>query len=224
MKPVKIPQLKRSAALYITLLGVVVVILSMVHKARLSPVRQIGNNTNHVLSLPDTSLLHSGDVIFRHGTGIISNLLLKFSQQDSRYSHVGILSKEKNRMFVYHMIGGELNPGAVIKREPIEQFCSQDIANNFGIYRTDIDSRGLQVVDSLLKYYFLSKLAFDTGYDLNTDDAMYCTEFVYKVITKASGNENYLTLSQLTGFTYIACDNLYLSPHFKTIYFHSYSQ
>src|SRR5678816_3215547 len=49
---------------------------------------------------PPAGLLENGDLIFRHSRGTISNMLLHFSQKDSRYSHAGIVYVEKGRVYV----------------------------------------------------------------------------------------------------------------------------
>src|SRR3954464_10834717 len=57
----------------------------------------------------DISRLQTGDLIFRHGRGFISNALMSFSQHEKKYSHAGIISVENNEVYVYHCIGGEEN-------------------------------------------------------------------------------------------------------------------
>ncbi|MFM7234723.1 MAG: hypothetical protein ACKOZM_09035, partial [Flavobacteriales bacterium] len=55
---------------------------------------------------PDLTALRNGDIIFRHGRGMVSNTLLSLSQTDKRYSHAGVIAIEEGVVFVYHCIGG----------------------------------------------------------------------------------------------------------------------
>ena len=172
---------------------------------------------------PGGRVLRSGDLIFRHSRGTISNMLLHFSRSDARYSHAGILSVEGGQVFVYHALGGEATRHSELRREPLETFCRPATVHSFGIYRLDLSREQLSKALSLAKKDWLERIPFDTKYDLQSDSAMYCTEFVYKVVMQASGDKNYITLTKVPGFTYVACDNLYRNKHATLIYSHAYS-
>jgi hypothetical protein len=174
------------------------------------------NSTSNPLriSYPD-SLFHSGDLIFRDGRGIISSTFRKLSLTDPKYSHAGIIHRENGKIFVYHMIGGEENKTNKMRKDLLSDFCCPIQSNAFGVYRTDQNENE---IDSLAGYYFSNHLEFDTHFDLTTDDKMYCTELIYKILKKVSGQDNFLPLSVLSGVNYEACDNIYLSSHSKKIY------
>ena len=167
-----------------------------------------------VPSFPD-SLFQSGDLIFREGRGFISTAFRKLSLIDPRYSHAGIIHREKEKIFVYHIIGGEGNSSGVIRKDFLSIFCSPLQSNAFGIYRTDQDGHK---IDSLAGYYYSKKIGFDPAFNLASDDKMYCTELLYKILKKVSGQENFLPLTTLSGMKYESCDNIYLSSHSKKIY------
>jgi hypothetical protein len=165
-------------------------------------------------SIPD-SLFNSGDLIFRDGRGYISNAFRKLSRTDPRYSHAGIIHRENGKVYVYHLIGGEDNKNNKMKKDDLDDFINPLQANSFGIYRCDLDGNK---IDSIASIYFKQQIVFDADFNLSTDDKMYCTEFLYKILTKVSGKENYLPLTVLPGMKYVACDNIYLSSHSKNIY------
>ena len=170
-------------------------------------------------SIPD-SLFRSGDLIFRDGRGFISAAFRRLSLTDPRYSHAGIIHREKGKIFVYHIIGGEGNYTNRMRKDLLSNFCSPLQSNAFAVYRTDQNGNS---IDSLTEYYFSKKIEFDTGFSLATDDKMYCTELLYKILTKVSGQDNFLPLTALSGVKYESCDNIYLSPHSKKIYSIDYS-
>jgi Permuted papain-like amidase enzyme, YaeF/YiiX, C92 family len=174
-------------------------------------------------AIPPVGLLRSGDLIFRHSRGTFSNMLVQFSRTDARYSHAGIVSVEGDHTFVYHALGGEASRLPGIRRETLEAFCRPSSVHSFAVYRTDLDTHQLTRELSLAKAAWQQKIPFDTRYDISSDSALYCTEFVYKVLAQASGNENYITLTELPGLTYVACDNLYRNRHTTLIYSRSYS-
>ena len=171
---------------------------------------------------PDDSILKSGDLIFRHGRGAISKALMLFSRHEAKYSHAGIISIQNNKVYVYHAIGGEENISNKLRKDPIEVFCNPNDIYSFGIYRLDLDNKMLRKVDSLANNYYKQELEFDTRFDIQTDDKMYCSEFVYKTILQATGDKNYLPLSASSGISYVACDDLYLNVHCRNLYSYSY--
>ena len=180
------------------------------------------NNARWLKAQPDVSQLKTGDLIFRHGRGFISNSLMSLGQREKKYSHSGIVSIENGKVFVYHAIGGEENISNKLRKDPLSVFCQPADVHAFGIYRTDLNDSQVIAVMSLVKTYFNSGLEFDTKFDLATDDNMYCTEFVYKVFDRVLGNQNYISLSTLTGKQYIACDDLYYNSHCMPVYNYQY--
>ena len=171
---------------------------------------------------PEITQLRSGDLIFRHGRGFISNALMSFSRREKKYSHAGIVSVENGNVFVYHAIGGEENISNKLRKDPLEMFCNPADVHAFGIYRTDLSTEKVQSILQLAAMYYARGLEFDTKFDLATDDKMYCTEFIYKVFRQVLGSQNYISLSALPGRDFIACDDLYCNNHCRLIYSYHY--
>ena len=171
---------------------------------------------------PREAILKSGDLIFRHGRGFISNALMSFGQREKKYSHAGIISIEDGKAFVYHAIGGEENISNKLRKDPLPVFCNPAAVHAFGIYRTDLNESQIRSEMELVYSFYKSGLEFDTKFDLSTDDKMYCTEFVGKVLNRATGNQNYISLSDLPGKQYISCDDLYCNAHCLSIYSYQY--
>jgi len=80
-------------------------------------------------------IICTGDVITRCGTDFTSLSIKAFSQTDPSYSHCGIASVEHDTVFVYHAIGGELNPDEALQKERLEDFCSPLSNEAFGVFR-----------------------------------------------------------------------------------------
>lgn len=165
--------------------------------------------------------VESGDIVFRLGYGFISESLKKFSLKDPRYSHAGIISVENGKPFVYHLLGGESSI-SVMRRESFEDFCSSSRAACFAVYRASLNSAQKKYIDSLNRYYFRIRLPYDSQFDLATDSAMYCTEYVYKVLSRAEGNNILISSSMLSGRSYIACDDIYLNPALRKVFSFEY--
>jgi len=171
---------------------------------------------------PDISGLRSGDLIFRHGRGFISNALMSLGQREKKYSHAGIISVENGNVYVYHAIGGEQNISNKLRKDKLEAFCSPQEIHAFGIYRSDLTASEIKTILENADSFYKAGLEFDTRFDLASNDKMYCTEFIYKIFSAIPGKQNYISLSAVGSKSYVACDDLYLNPHFKTIYNYAY--
>lgn len=173
-------------------------------------------------AMPAATTLHSGDLIFRHGRGFISNALMSLGQREKKYSHAGIVAVENGNVYVYHSIGGEQNISNKLRKDKLEDFCSPQDVHAFGIYRSDLSPGQIVSVMEKITDYYKDELEFDTRFDLLSDDKMYCTELVYKIFNAVSGERNYISLSTVGDKVYVACDDLYLNPHFKLVYSFKY--
>ena len=171
---------------------------------------------------PDIKTLKTGDLILRHGRGFISNAFMSLSFKEAKYSHSGIIHIENGQAYVYHAIGGEENVDNKMRKDLIKDFCDPQYVHSFGIYRYDLNDDQLNQYDSLATDYYKKGLQFDTHLDLATDSVMYCSELIYKLLTRVSGDKNYISLSEVTGYKYVAIDNLYLNKHCNFIYNYNY--
>jgi hypothetical protein len=168
--------------------------------------------------LPDITHLQSGDLVLRHGKGFISKLFLQFSQTDPQYSHAGVLSIENGQAWVYHAIGGEENQGGALRKELLLNFCNPHDNFGYGLFRYELSPVEKIRLVAFAKRCYLHKLPFDTAMDLQTDNKMYCSEFIYKMLKNALPEKNIIPLSVISGRSYVAIDNLYMNPYCKAVY------
>ncbi|HLG35333.1 MAG TPA: hypothetical protein VI757_10665 [Bacteroidia bacterium] len=168
-----------------------------------------------------SSKIFSGDIVFRLGHGYISETLKSISRRDKRYSHAGIISIEHGVPYVYHLIGSE-SDAATLRKEMLTDFCLPSAAQSYSLYHITLNNLQKEAVDSLNHYYYHCALPFDKRFDMDTDSAMYCTEYVYKILFRASGGDFLVTSSELSGFRFIGCDDLYLNPKCEKIFAYTY--
>jgi len=161
------------------------------------------------------SLLQTGDVVLRMGAGAQSTLLSRLNKTDKSFSHCGLVVMENGYPFVYHCIGGEDNPDARLRRDSARRFFSPLHNTALGIARYTIDTNAEKAV--ILSYYY-KRPRFDLEFDLATDDAMYCTEFAWKVLTATAGDTAFLPVSELNGRRYVGTDNLYINNHARLVW------
>lgn len=176
----------------------------------------------HRAIMPSYDSLKSGDLILRHGRGIISDAFMQLSLKEKKYSHSGIIHKEGDKVYVYHAIGGEDNPNSKLRKDLLYDFCDPRYVHSYAVYRFDLNVRKEKILDSLASKYYNMGLVFDLNFDLATDSAMYCSEFVYKLLQMSSNQEDYIETNKVNGVTYVPIDNLYLNKHTRFIYSYAY--
>lgn len=158
-----------------------------------------------------SALVRSGDIIFRNGKDEASAAARRFNKIDKTYSHAGIIEIEKDTIFVYHALGGAYNPSQQLMRQTLQQFCNPEEIDKFAVYRyplSDLQRRRLKVI---VNYYYGIKLAFDMFFNFYTDDKMYCSEFVFKSLNRASNDSLKFLLHLSAEPLYVSIDDLYLN-------------
>lgn len=162
-------------------------------------------------------LLKDGDMVIRTGRDITSQMFCKFNQKDQTYSHAGIVSIENGYPYVYHCIGGEDNPDAKLRRDSASFWFSTVHNLGLGICRFDMSAESLIMLKQVVRQYYKERKMFDMGFDLKSDDRLYCAEFVYKAVNRTMNDNTYLQPVTRFGLEYIAIDNLYMNEHTSLI-------
>ena len=121
----------------------------------------------------DPSTVVPGDLVFRRGRSMISRAVLSIDGK-SEYSHVGIaLSKGR----IVHAVPPEQNnPGGVMV-DALETFLAPELASAAAVYRPRNPALGVRAAARAWKY---ARTPFDSGFDLSTPGAVYCTELVWR--------------------------------------------
>jgi hypothetical protein len=153
-------------------------------------------------------LAHNGDIVTRLGSDITSDMLRQMNRSDQSFSHLGIASIEHDTIFVYHAIGGEFNPDQKIKREPLYSFLHAADNKGGGLFRINTEAGKSAGVALMAKKYFDAAIPFDMAFDYQTEDRLYCAEFVAKCIGRTLKDSSWLSFSKAEKFSYVAVDNI----------------
>lgn len=174
-----------------------------------------------VASEKDTNalfLLKSGDVVLRSGIGPDSYILSKLNQKDRTYSHCGIVMIEDGYPFVYHSIGGEDNPDERLRRDSANIFFTPKYCRGLAVVRYDYDSVHIEKLRAVVRGYYSVRPRFDMRFDLATDSALYCSEFVCKAINKSMDDTGYIKTSFAYGRRFVGIDDLFMNPHSRIVW------
>jgi len=128
-------------------------------------------------------LVKNGDLIFRRGISMVSRLVTT-SDKNGIYSHIGLIAIDDSGPMVIHAVPDEpIKKGDLdqVKIEPLTHFLSEIRTSKALLMRTDIGCDTLRKVIKEAKRYVNQHTLFDHEFDLDTDDKVYCTEFIYKI-------------------------------------------
>ena len=131
-------------------------------------------------------LLRDGDLVFRAGRGLFSTLFSNIGEQPTPYSHVGIIHRSGNLLYVIHAEADDFTGVGFVRMDPLVEFVSPDNASAYTFKRVVSLTGKLQskVLLSALAYV-QRQVPFDTAFDLTSDDRLYCSELVYKAFLSA---------------------------------------
>lgn len=156
-------------------------------------------------------------MIFRNGMDEVSRAARSFNRKDTSFSHCGLLMIENDSIFVYHALGGAYNPSQQLMRQPIDSFCNPAENNAIAIYRFPLSTAQNQKLQQTVRTYYRAGLRFDLFFNFQTDDKMYCSEFVFKSLNRALDHSlnGYVRMDTIPfGIT---TDDLFLHPKSQLI-------
>lgn len=163
------------------------------------------------------NLVRNGDLVLRSGSDAISSLFKKANTRDKTYSHAGIVFVENGYPFVYNCIGSASDPAALLKRDSLSTYISPYDNLGYAVYRYNLTLNQLVRLHDIAIRYFKERRSFDPYFDLHTDSALYCTEFVYKAMQETTGDKKYLPTTHTADFNFVAVDNLFLRKDIKLV-------
>ena len=188
-------------------------------------------------------MARDGDLVVRDYNDQVSGLIKKFSRTDPSYSHAGIVLVEDGQPFVYHMYKDGGDSKGSIRKDSIHLFYDRRYNNGFGVFRYNFSGIECQKLKATLLNWQRKGIEFDKLFDLETDDKMYCSEMVAKLVmtatdgrisfatTKPTEKEkqifwlmNHLPATTIADDRIIAIDNLYLNPNCRELKRFSYGQ
>ena len=174
------------------------------------PLKSNSPQQKTVIILPDQLELQNGDLVFRRGRSIESQIVL-LSDGNSDYSHAGIIYIKNKKPFIIHSVPGEINEeNELIKMESVNEFLSKEKATRFAVFRLEnrLNSVTQEASDFAYECY-LKKISFDNHYDLESNTKLYCTELIWKAY-KTAGID--LVKNRLRNINFIVINKNMIMP------------
>lgn len=163
------------------------------------------------------TVLQSGDMIFRNGNDDVSRAARSFNRKDTSYSHCGLLFMENDTVFVYHALGGIYNPSQKLMRQSLDSFCNPAENNAVAIYRYPLNPLQFDKLQQTVRAYYAAGLKFDMYFNYQSDDKMYCAEFVFKSLNRSVDNTLASYIRTDTIPFGVTTDDLFLHPDSRMV-------
>ena len=183
------------------------------------------------------TLAEDGDLIVRFNDNLISYQIKNLNDSDRTFSHGGIVMTINGRKMVCNIDADEEGVDTV-RYDPIDSFLNPKKNTICGLYRYNLSADEKTAFIKELNHYHEIKAHFDRVFDLQTDNAIYCSEMIYKSLKRATHGrlviktslappkmqpllhkyfEKKLSLRAIAKRKFITIDNLYLIPDCKQI-------
>jgi hypothetical protein len=122
--------------------------------------------------------LKDGDIICRLGDRLWSLYFRDISPIDKRFSHLGIIRIDSNKITVINAEGLALEGKDFVNEVGLDEFLT--IAKAIGIYRLN-EYEGKIISSTAIEYI---GYPFDWDFDLEEENKLYCTELLYVILKK----------------------------------------
>jgi hypothetical protein len=148
--------------------------------------REEQTNT-YQLSPDEITALQEGDIIFRHGFGLISDAIVRYSKEDYPISHCGIIVKDSSgRLFVIHTVSNTLAAMDGMQKDNLSTFVKGSYPNSILVTRYNYENDTLQKqIAEQANDYLSQQIPFDHHFDCSDTTAFFCTEFIRNVFKSA---------------------------------------
>ena len=155
------------------------------------------------LTIEEKQILQEGDIIFRHGFGIISDAIVKYSKTDYPVSHCGIIVKDSlGRLFVIHTVSNTLAEIDGMQKDNLDLFVKGSHHNSLIVMRYVYENDTMKSkIAEWANYYLSQQIPFDNQFNCADTTKFFCTEFIWNVFKNAIDVDLYQSLDDCMSFS-----------------------
>lgn len=115
------------------------------------------------LTTQEKNLLQEGDIIFRRGFGIVSDMIVKYAKSEYSVSHCGIIVRDSlGKLYVIHTVSNTLAKIDGMQKDKLNVFVKGSHKNSIIVARYIYENDSLKKKIAERANYYLSKqIPFD---------------------------------------------------------------
>ncbi|MEI6124260.1 MAG: hypothetical protein WCQ95_11610 [Bacteroidota bacterium] len=134
--------------------------------------------------------IHDGDIILRHGYGLVSDMIVGELKENYDLSHCAIVCKDDTNCIVIHSVSSSLSNVDGVQSQDLKSFINESQLNSVIVirYKPRINKDN-SAISRKAKYYLKKQIPFDNAFDINDSTEFYCTELLWKVILNEYGDD-----------------------------------
>lgn len=187
-------------------------------------------------------MLRDGDLVVRNSQEFSSQALRHFNKKDKSYSHAGLVLFDNGYPMIYHILPGDQNPDQKLRRDSLFAFATPRRNFGFAIYRYQLQPEEKVALGRIVRQWYDQGVRFDSLFNMQDDDRMYCSEMIYKAMKQATNGRIVFDMTKATKGEIelysrhmhipasnikldegVAIDNLYLHPSCSLVKKFSYT-
>ena len=146
----------------------------------------------------------------------MSDRIVDLSPEKIELSHAGVLVKRGDKFFVIHIVGDHFEN--YVKMEALDSFVAHSTGGHFCITRYHDSAEVRNKIAARALAYKKENRAFDYDMTLESKDALFCTELVWRAILEATGKDVSPQKVPWRGKTLIGFLPFFRSPNFEPVY------
>jgi uncharacterized protein YycO len=142
--------------------------------------------STYTLNQNELKKIKDGDIILRHGYGMVSDMIADFLNNTQDVSHCAIITQNDTGFSVVHSVSQSLSDYDGVQTQDLKTFIRDSKKNSVIVLRYK-NSKDIcpSPVSKYAKYYLKKKVPFDHSFDITDTSEFYCTELIWKVFKDA---------------------------------------
>ena len=118
-----------------------------------------------------------------------------------------IIVDYKRKAYVVHSVHEDAKGFDGVVMEKLGDFLKE--ASDWAVYRLRLNKAQQQKLASTAIHYAQRKIPFDSQFDLGSQQAMYCTELIWRVSGEVASPNPIVAASKSSGSQYISIEDVY---------------
>lgn len=156
-------------------------IVACLSSCNIEPSQEV--KSKYFLTKDEQLLLQEGDIVLRHGYGMVSNMISATLKEDIELSHCAIIIKDSTDKFkVVHSVSQSVSDYDGVQIQDLNLFINDSKPNSVVVVRYKNLSPEQQLLIRKKSLEFLKQqIPFDHSFDISDSTEFYCTELIWRI-------------------------------------------
>lgn len=139
-------------------------------------------------STTEMNLLQAGDLVFRRGPGLPSDLIVTYLHDGTGLSHGAMLlpGAGPGQWLVVQSINGSFNGVDGVQAQDLESFCRDNLPGSLVLVRPRWPEAAREAALAQAEALLKEHRVFDNNYDFADRSALYCSELLWALVAETA--------------------------------------